>query len=45
MECVLFGPGDIAFAHRPDEFVPIAEMRMAREHLKRLIAARCGAIS
>jgi acetylornithine deacetylase len=45
MECVLFGPGDIAFAHRPDEFVPIAEMRMAREHLKRLIAARCGSIS
>lgn len=43
MECVLFGPGDIALAHRPDEFVPIADMRMAREHLSRLIDARCGA--
>jgi acetylornithine deacetylase len=45
MECVLFGPGDIAVAHRPDEFVPVADMRMAREHMKRLISARCGAAS
>ena len=45
MDCVLFGPGDIAVAHRPDEFVPIADMKAARGHLKRLIAARCGAAS
>jgi acetylornithine deacetylase len=45
LECVLFGPGDIAVAHRPDEFVPVADMKAARGHLKRLIAARCGANS
>ena len=43
MECVLFGPGDIAVAHRPDEFVPISEIEQSRAYLSRLIAARCGA--
>jgi acetylornithine deacetylase len=42
LECVLFGPGDIAVAHRPDEFVPIEDMVQARGYLKRLISARCG---
>ena len=45
MECVLFGPGDIAVAHRPDEFVPIADMQAARGHLQHLIALQCGATS
>jgi acetylornithine deacetylase len=43
LECVLFGPGDIAVAHRPDEFVPIEDMRQSRSYLERIIAARCGA--
>ncbi|MDP7071118.1 MAG: M20/M25/M40 family metallo-hydrolase [Phycisphaerales bacterium] len=42
LDCVLFGPGDIAVAHRPDEYVPEADMIAARDHLKRLIAGRCG---
>ncbi|MDP7030584.1 MAG: M20 family metallopeptidase [Phycisphaerales bacterium] len=42
MACVLFGPGDIAVAHRPDEYVPIDDMKRARELMCRLIAARCG---
>jgi acetylornithine deacetylase len=42
LECVLFGPGDIAVAHRPDEFVPIEDMVQARGYLKRIISARCG---
>jgi acetylornithine deacetylase len=45
MECVLFGPGDIAVAHRPDEFVPIADMQAARGHLQHLIALQCGVTS
>jgi len=45
LDCVLFGPGDIAVAHRPDEYVPEADMKAAREHLSRLIAGRCGAAS
>ncbi|MCH2141914.1 MAG: M20/M25/M40 family metallo-hydrolase [Phycisphaerales bacterium] len=42
LDCVLFGPGDIARAHRPDEYVPIQEMAAARTHLKTLIDAMCG---
>jgi len=42
LECVLFGPGDIAVAHKPDEYVPIDEMRQARAHIARLIEGRCG---
>lgn len=42
LECVLFGPGDIAVAHRPDEYVPVADMKMARQLMTRLIKARCG---
>ena len=42
LDCVLFGPGDIAVAHQSDEYVPIADMEMARQHMKRLVQARCG---
>lgn len=31
IDCVVFGPGDIALAHAPDEFVPIADLERARE--------------
>ena len=39
--CVLFGPGSIDVAHRPDEFVPIEEMSRARAILGRLIERLC----
>lgn len=39
--CVVFGPGSIEAAHRPNEFLPIAEFRRAREVLDRLIARSC----
>ncbi len=45
LESVLFGPGDITRAHRPDECVPIEEMAMARTHLKTLVHAMCGGAS
>jgi acetylornithine deacetylase len=41
MQCVLFGPGSIRVAHKPDEHVPIADLVAARRVLERLIASRC----
>lgn len=40
-ECVLFGPGSIEAAHKPNEFVPIAELVRAREILHRLVERFC----
>ena len=31
IDCVVYGPGDIAQAHAPDEFVPIADLERARD--------------
>lgn len=42
LECVLFGPGSIEDAHRPNESVSKAEMRRAGEVLERLVARFCG---
>jgi acetylornithine deacetylase len=39
--CVIFGPGNIEVAHRPNEFVPIAELERAGEVLDALIHRRC----
>ena len=41
MACVLFGPGSIRVAHKPDEHVPIADLAAARGVLARLVASRC----
>lgn len=45
VEPVLFGPGSIAQAHRPDEFVPVDEVKAVAEHLEAMIDAFCGARS
>jgi acetylornithine deacetylase len=42
LECVLFGPGDIAAAHRPDEYVRVQDLARAREVLERVTAGMCG---
>lgn len=42
LEPVLFGPGCIAQAHRPDEFVPVDEVSVVAEHLEAMIEAFCG---
>ncbi len=42
-ECVLFGPGSIEVAHRPNEFLPVAEFRRAGEVLDGLIRRGCSA--
>ena len=40
--CVLFGPGSIEVAHRPDEYVPAAELTRAGEILDGQIRRWCG---
>jgi acetylornithine deacetylase len=40
-QCVVFGPGSIEAAHRPNEFLPIAEFRRAGEVLDQLIERSC----
>lgn len=39
--CVIFGPGSIEVAHRPNEFVPAAELARAGAVLDQLIHRRC----
>lgn len=41
MACVLFGPGSIEAAHKPNEFVPIGEFTRARKILDQLVARFC----
>ncbi|MHC5109936.1 MAG: M20 family metallopeptidase [Planctomycetota bacterium] len=41
MECVLFGPGDIAVAHRPNEYVPKQDMVAARRIVESCIQQLC----
>lgn len=41
-DCVLFGPGTIEVAHRPDEFVPKNDFQRAGEILDQLIERFCG---
>jgi acetylornithine deacetylase len=42
MDCAIFGPGSIEVAHKPDEFVPKAEMEAAHGLLERLIHSFCA---
>lgn len=42
---VLFGPGDVRRAHRPDEFVPVEELVTAARTLVLLAIRFCGAAS
>ena len=40
-ECLLFGPGDIAIAHKPNEFVPIKEIYQCAEVIKQVVKESC----
>ena len=42
LECVVWGPGAIEVAHKPNEFVPVAEFHRAGEILDRAIDRWCG---
>jgi acetylornithine deacetylase/succinyl-diaminopimelate desuccinylase-like protein len=39
---VIWGPGSIEVAHRPNEFVPLADLAGARATLARAIDRWCG---
>jgi len=41
MQCVLFGPGSIEAAHKPNEFVPINEFNRAGVILRQLVTQFC----
>ena len=41
MQCVLFGPGSIEVAHKPNEFVPIEELTRCRDVLDHLVRSLC----
>lgn len=42
LDCVLCGPGSIEVAHRPNEFVPIAELEASESMVGSLIDRFCG---
>ena len=41
IDCVLFGPGSIDVAHRPNEFIPIDEFERAKGLLRSLVQQMC----
>lgn len=41
LDCVIFGPGSIEVAHRPDEHMPKADLIAARGHLEGLVDRFC----
>jgi len=42
LDCAIYGPGDIATAHRPNEFVPVEDLSRARSTLEQTIGRFCG---
>lgn len=40
-DCLLYGPGNIAVAHKPNEWLPIAEFEQCARDLETLVAAYC----
>lgn len=40
-ECVIWGPGSIEVAHRPNEYVPLADLARARTTLARAVDRWC----
>lgn len=41
LECVLFGPGNIEVAHKPNEYMPKAEFGQAKKTLERIVRSFC----
>jgi acetylornithine deacetylase len=39
IDCVVYGPGDIALAHAPDEHVPVADLLRARDSFTAVLRA------
>jgi acetylornithine deacetylase len=43
LDCVIWGPGSIEVAHRPNESLPTAEFARAEELLTRVVHRACAA--
>lgn len=43
MDCLVFGPGDIAVAHQADEYVPERQLHQAVDWIERLVHCKCAA--
>jgi len=41
LDCVVFGPGSIEVAHRPNESIPKADLAAARDRLEELVDSFC----
>ncbi len=41
LDCVIFGPGTIRVAHKPNEYLPKDEFLQGRRHLEQLIRSFC----
>ena len=41
LDCVIWGPGSIAVAHKPNEWMPIDEFRRGGELLTRVVHRAC----
>ena len=42
LDCVLWGPGSIEVAHKPNESLPVAEFVRAGELLTRIVRRACA---
>lgn len=42
MDCAVWGPGSIEVAHKPNEFMPVAEYARGRELLECAVREFCG---
>ena len=42
MDCAVWGPGSIAVAHKPNEFMPVAELAKGRQLLDSVVREYCG---
>jgi acetylornithine deacetylase len=40
-DCVIWGPGSIAVAHKPNEAIPVAELRAGARRLERVVQRAC----
>jgi acetylornithine deacetylase len=40
--CLMYGPGDVARAHRPDEFVPLSEVLAVAKTMAVLLVGWCN---
>ncbi|MHC4548925.1 MAG: acetylornithine deacetylase [Planctomycetota bacterium] len=41
LECAVFGPGSVAVAHQPNEYVPKEDLRRARAYLEQMVERFC----